>query len=121
MTFDPLVPVDDGENGMSKPIPLLTSPTGYCVCEPLGRCSAWYVGETCCCAIEVEGPKPKDNLGVVVGTNGIYPLLPCVIASIIGDTGAKNCRSNPPGVSMGCMSIGLGTVVEGIVRPPGAA
>ena len=67
----------------------------------------------------VGGPKPKD-IGVDVGTKGIYPL-PISIVFIIGDIGAKNCRSNPPGVSMGCISIGLGIVVEGIVRPPGAS
>ena len=39
---------------------------------------------------------------------------------VIGDIGNKNCRSNPLGVSIGCISIGLGIEEKGIVRPPGA-
>ena len=57
-------------------------------------------------------PNPKD-IGVDDGT-GTYPLLNA-FQFMSGVNGATNRRSNPPGVSMGCIAIGLGIVVLGIV------
>ena len=69
--------------------------------------------------IVVGCPNPK-SIVVDDGTNGIYPLLNAFM-SASGVIGATNWRSNPSGVSMGCIAIGLGIVVLGIVRPPGAS
>ena len=63
--------------------------------------------------IAVDCPNPKD-IGVDDGTNETYPLLNAFM-SASGVNGATNRRSNPPGVSMGCIAIGLGIVVLGIV------